>query len=127
MPSLSLQDGGQMAEIILHPTLTSNGSEVTRRFQKLAIEQLDETILEILAIGAQFEPHLVERMLAQCKIARQAIVDVEPTDFSSAKHIDAFKKFETVARRLIPLTQVCLYVVGAGCGIERSACEDCLA
>jgi hypothetical protein len=93
MPSLSLQDGGQMAEIILHPTLTSNGSEVTRRFQKLAIEQLDETILEIHAIGAQFEPHLVERMLAQCQIARQAIVDVEPAEFSSAKHINAFKTF----------------------------------
>jgi hypothetical protein len=30
-------------------------------------------------------------------------------------------------RRLIPLTQVRLYVVGLGCGDERPFCEDCLA
>jgi hypothetical protein len=29
--------------------------------------------------------------------------------------------------RLIPLTQVCLYIVSAEFGIERSSCEDCLA
>jgi hypothetical protein len=29
--------------------------------------------------------------------------------------------------RLIPLTQVRLYIVSAEFGIERSSCEDCLA
>lgn len=81
-----------MAEIIFHPTLTSNGLDAECRFRKLALEQLEETILNIIAIAKQFESEAFDRMLAQCHSVRQIIAKVEPTDYSSARHIDAFKQ-----------------------------------
>jgi hypothetical protein len=90
-----------MAEINFRPTLTSNGLEAEGRFRKLVLEQLDETILNIIAIAKQFESESFDRMLARCHSVRQIIAEVEPTGSSSARHIDAFKQCLSAVSELL--------------------------
>jgi len=49
---------------------------------------------------------------------------IDPARFSDTF---AFPELKVTLTRLIPLTQVNLYVVGAAPGADRRFCEDCLA
>jgi hypothetical protein len=90
-----------MADIFLHPAFASFVIGASSNFQNLALERLDQAVLEIGEIAQEVQPGSFESVLTKCRIVRAHIVNFEPTAPDSARYVDALMRVLTAVEELV--------------------------